>query len=379
MRIDFLQNFIDTLRNKNLNNTKFFSNNFIDRLKVLLKERAPYHYDEKKYPINYIPNYSDKVWVDKSVIRNFKRYKRAFKHLKTQYDIKGLEWTYNNLEDEFSKEIFLKVLAYRIYDDVKLRFPIYYSNYVDDLERIDKIIDKKNAKDSKGNDIEIKNLSKLGSDIDCIFSPLSILYSFILDQYNYKNFIKVEDGDYVIDGGACTGDSTLSFISKAKNKGRIFAFEFLDENLEKFHINVGLNPKYNENITLIKKALWSDSKRTLYAAPNYSGTMVSDTKTDNPTEREINCISIDDFVNENKIEKIDFIKMDIEGSELNALIGARETITKFRPKLAICIYHKNTDLWQIPRFIKELVPEYKLYINHYSINVCETVLYATTK
>ena len=105
MRIDFLQNFIDTLRNKNLNNTKFFSNNFIDRLKVLLKERAPYHYDEKKYPINYIPNYSDKVWVDKSVIRNFKRYKRAFKHLKTQYDIKGLEWTYNNLEDEFSKEL----------------------------------------------------------------------------------------------------------------------------------------------------------------------------------------------------------------------------------------------------------------------------------
>lgn len=68
--------------------------------------------------------------------------------------------------------------------------------------------------------------------------------------------------------------------------------------------------------------------------------------------------------------------MDIEGSELEALKGSREIIKRCRPKLEICVYHKKEDLVEIPAFIKELVPEYKLYVRHYSNNAGETVLYA---
>ena len=68
--------------------------------------------------------------------------------------------------------------------------------------------------------------------------------------------------------------------------------------------------------------------------------------------------------------------MDVEGAELEALKGARNLIERDKPKLAICLYHKDDDIWEIPYYIKKLVPEYKLYIRHYSNYQCETVLYA---
>lgn len=71
-----------------------------------------------------------------------------------------------------------------------------------------------------------------------------------------------------------------------------------------------------------------------------------------------------------------FIKMDIEGAELEALHGCRDTIIKYRPKLAICVYHKPEDIIEIPSYIHEIVPEYKLYLRHHSKDLSETVLYA---
>ena len=75
-------------------------------------------------------------------------------------------------------------------------------------------------------------------------------------------------------------------------------------------------------------------------------------------------------------EKCTFIKMDIEGSELNALRGAEKTIKKYHPKLAICIYHKPEDIVDIPRYLHQICPGYKMYLRHYSNCDVETVLYA---
>ena len=84
--------------------------------------------------------------------------------------------------------------------------------------------------------------------------------------------------------------------------------------------------------------------------------------------------SIDDVCAE---DKVTFIKMDIEGSELAALRGAVNVIKRDRPRLAICVYHKLEDIYEIPFWIKETVPEYKLYIRHHTLTENETVLYAT--
>ena len=76
------------------------------------------------------------------------------------------------------------------------------------------------------------------------------------------------------------------------------------------------------------------------------------------------------------VDRVDYIKMDIEGSEIAALEGAHETILKHRPKLGICVYHRPTDLWAIPNLIRRKYPFYSLYLDHHALHDEETVLYA---
>ena len=84
-------------------------------------------------------------------------------------------------------------------------------------------------------------------------------------------------------------------------------------------------------------------------------------------------VDIDSVVGD---DNVTFIKMDVEGSELKALEGAKNTIIRKHPRLAICIYHKAMDVIEIPSYILSLVPEYKFYIRHYNSHMWETVLYA---
>ena len=82
--------------------------------------------------------------------------------------------------------------------------------------------------------------------------------------------------------------------------------------------------------------------------------------------------SIDDAIKEN----ISFIKMDIEGSEYKAIIGAQDHIRNDYPKLAICVYHSPEDLWEIPLMIHRMFPKYnKFELRHHSKDFRETVLY----
>lgn len=91
-------------------------------------------------------------------------------------------------------------------------------------------------------------------------------------------------------------------------------------------------------------------------------------------EIEIPVAPIDELIDAE--DRVTMIKMDIEGSELEALKGARNTILRDKPKLAICIYHKPEDMIEIPMYVKQLVPEYKLYVRHHASGEAETVLYA---
>ena len=89
---------------------------------------------------------------------------------------------------------------------------------------------------------------------------------------------------------------------------------------------------------------------------------------------KVDTVSIDEVIPQT--EKVGYIKMDIEGAEYKALTGARETIIRERPGLAISIYHNAADYYRLAELIREYVPEYKLAVMHHKDKHVDTVLYA---
>jgi FkbM family methyltransferase len=291
---------------------------------------------------------------------------------------------YSILENEESKELLLKLIAYRILGYKKVKLPVNTPDYWEKLKGLDHLIEGNDQINIDLGFLNLRlqkfNLQKIGYPISIFFNPLAIHIDFVLEQYCYtdkKNNKKVEvqKGDIVIDAGGCYGDTALYFAHKAGEHGKVYSFEFIPDNITIFKKNCELNPALNKRITLIENPLWSESEIPVYYLSKGPGSKVSFDKIPDFSGQS-KTKTIDDAVKDEKIEKVDFIKMDIEGAELNALKGAVDTIKKHKPKLAICVYHSMEDFGTIPKFINELNLGYKFYLGHYTIYQEETVLFA---
>ncbi len=186
------------------------------------------------------------------------------------------------------------------------------------------------------------------------------------DQYFPEGIIKLSENEVFVDGGAYTGDTLLAFIRKAEYKySKCYAFEPEPENAARLCALAGRQGFRDVNIVV--KGLWSKAAALRFAAAEgETGSAVSETG-----GALIEADAID-----NLAPDATFIKLDVEGAELEALKGAVETIRRNRPKLAVCLYHKPGDLFEIPLFIKSLAPEYRFYLRQHQPVSCELVLYA---
>lgn len=122
------------------------------------------------------------------------------------------------------------------------------------------------------------------------------------------------------------------------------------------------------DVEFIPCGLSDKTKEQRFNSTGMAGAAVSDIGNET-----IKVTSIDETLNG---DKATFIKMDIEGSEYEALLGAKQTIEKYHPRLAICIYHKPLDFIEIPQLILSISKDYRFYIRHYTCCEWETVLYA---
>jgi FkbM family methyltransferase len=294
--------------------------------------------------------------------------------------IDKFQYLYNKLVSDGDKKLLLQVLSYRILGHRKVKLPLNTAGYWERIKAIENLCDKSDSIDPHFMHFILYkiDLNKINYPIEFYFTAGGILTDFIIKQYEYnKNgiLIKAEKGDTVIDGGACWGDTALYFANEAGNNGKVFSFEFIPNNIKVFEKNILLNKNLKDIIELIKHPLWKDSSTKMYFKDNGPGSRVSIESFDS-SEGECFTQSIDDLVEQQDLDKIDFIKMDIEGAEMNALEGASKTIKKFKPKLAIALYHSVDDFERIPVLIKEMVPEYKFYFSHCSINAEESILFA---
>jgi FkbM family methyltransferase len=124
---------------------------------------------------------------------------------------------------------------------------------------------------------------------------------------------------------------------------------------------------YN-NITYVPEGLWGKRGKLAFSASGTTASRLADYG-----NVCVDVTSIDDLLDG---KPVTFIKMDIEGAEIEALKGAAKSIKKYKPKLAICAYHEMGDFIEIPMLINELNPGYRLYLRHYSPGRRNTVCYA---
>ncbi len=285
-----------------------------------------------------------------------------------------LNYFYELLEDNEEKDLYAKTvytkLTGHVYVPEEEKQKYLLSREQFDKELVDDSVMKLKSVTRK---LKFYNLKNLGYDLK-LYGARALLDKIVVhNQYSHKN-CRVRDGDFVIDGGGCWGDTALIFADKAGEKGKVFTFEFFEDNLNVLKKNFSLNETTAKKVVLIEKPLYNKSDNILYLN-NACADITTLTETEN-NSHGYETISADDFVSYNKIKKIDFIKLDIEGCELKALSGAERTIKKYKPKLAIAAYHKYDDYYEIPKFINELNLGYKFYFSSYTPIGTDTVIYA---
>lgn len=173
---------------------------------------------------------------------------------------------------------------------------------------------------------------------DLVMITHEALY-FIAPDFNYyQHFYKVKESDVVLDAGANCGHLSILFSKLTGKRGTVYAFEPDTYNVERIDRNIGLNNDLPGNIKIENLLLWDENKWIdFYEAGTVGSSAIWIPDSDKCVKKE--AVRIDDWVANNNIKKLDFIKMDIEGAEIEALAGCQETIRNLNPNFAIASYH----------------------------------------
>ena len=188
-------------------------------------------------------------------------------------------------------------------------------------------------------------------------------------QYFDLPYLECGDREVFVDGGCCDGMTAANFSNLVHGTyKKIYCFEPDHKNIQKIRRNFA--SRGIERYELIEMGLW-DTREELAFAGN--GSADSHIVENAESDLKIKGIPLDDILNG---KRVSFIKMDIEGAEKKGLKGAWNTIKTYKPKLAVCVYHRPEDIWELPEMILRMCPDYRLYFRHYSCGSTETVLYA---
>jgi len=202
--------------------------------------------------------------------------------------------------------------------------------------------------------------------------PSAIVDSILREQYSLSGIVEAKSGDVVLDIGAYKGETSLWFADRIGPEGLVLALEP--------SLQTGAVLRRNIERNLV--ATMAPIRVLPYAASDHEGSARFIATADSASvlgvegETTVTTTTVDAVVSEQHLERVDFIKMDIEGGEVDALKGAEKTLKAFTPKLAISVYHRPHDLPDIVALVRQACPDYRLYLSHKSPGLAETVLFA---
>ena len=250
-----------------------------------------------------------------------------------------------------------------------LGIPVFSPDQVD-FQKIDCLIISMAKKDAIQSSIDFALSSGMNQDNIIVYQDY-FKNCDLPDKQYFEPFIEYNEGETFIDVGALDLGTSLRFVRECEKNHisdyKIYAFEPDKESHQKCTEIARKHPELN--ITLYNCGLWSSNTTLSFDS---RGDCASKIVMDDNDSNKIDVVSLDSLIN----DKVTYLKMDIEGAEPEALKGCQNIIRQYKPKLAISVYHNKADIIEIPKYIKSLVPEYRLYLRHYSSHVSETVLYA---
>ena len=175
-------------------------------------------------------------------------------------------------------------------------------------------------------------------------------------QYICEGFLPVA-GSVVIDGGACEGSTAAKFIDMGCN---VYAFEMDRENFK-----LAEKVAREKNFIVENLGLGSYNHKVPYT---HNFGHIGITRASEFGKETADIITLDEYVSNHKISKIDFIKLDTEGAELDILKGAKNVISYQKPVLAVSVYHKTEHIREIAKYLKFIRPELKFAVRHYPVS-----------
>jgi FkbM family methyltransferase len=204
--------------------------------------------------------------------------------------------------------------------------------------------------------------------LDLLKFRLSGNYSYCpkpspLNQYSPSDLPRWQSPLRLIDCGAFNGDSIKLFKSYQYQIETVIAFEPDLKNYQSLIKNTKCS-----NAIFLPCGVSNTAKSVLFNAGEGEGSRVT-----GDGSIGIQMLSIDESFPD---AAPNLIKMDIEGGERDAILGAQETIKKYKPGLAVSAYHLPADLWELGLLISEIEPSYQYYMRSHAYSSFDTVLYA---
>ncbi|HEU5079593.1 MAG TPA: FkbM family methyltransferase [Opitutaceae bacterium] len=230
---------------------------------------------------------------------------------------------------------------------------------------------------------EIRKLASLLSDAESVQVLSEHLRRLLLgvfpdsppapDQYFPDNVLRLGAVEHFVDGGAFVGDTLLEFCRRTGNRFASYSgFEPDPQNFAELQKNLKtLPPHLVRHAEVYRYALGSATGSARFTAGANASSQI-----DVYGSLQIEIKRLDDIQFKHSPT---FLKLDIEGAELAALMGGRELIIKGRPTAAICVYHYHNDFWQAPLMLHSMLPEQPLYLRRHGFDGWETVCYSVNE
>lgn len=204
--------------------------------------------------------------------------------------------------------------------------------------------------------------AKLTSDFDLFCMPCDE------PQYYVKSIAFSKGYERFVDCGAYVGDSVLTGLSQQIPIQSVVCFEPDEKNFALLHKNIE-SCMGNRTAICFPCGVADRTSKFFFSNQGTAGSHISGCGTE-----LIQCVALSEAL---AGFHPTFIKMDIEGAEYGAIVGAKKILEEDKPDLAISVYHRNDDIWRLPLLLHSIVPEYKFFLRSHGLYGVDTVLYAT--